>query len=320
MRPDQTTFFPRPRPRKTCSRLGPRLTLAAIVLSLFGASVWAQSGSEPRPDSRPDPKLDRFKKEGKEISKPAGQTAKKPKAGAKDADDPDAATTWVIIVGAFSGDDQTTRAADAARKLALQGLTGVTAHKRGKATVLEYGSYAGREDKAAIDDLARVRDLDIDGQKQLAGAFLAPPAQGALGAIPEFNLSNALKDYRGKTKPIYTLQVAVYARDDDKAPTSKELAQFRQTAEEAAAQLRREGETAFYYHGPNRSMVTVGLFGPKDSDPLKPGSESMALRELRDRYKYNLLNGKGIKETQMGANGKEVSSLQPSFLVAIPKS
>lgn len=303
---DQPTFLPSQHPRKTCSAPSSRILFAACVLSLFGATVWAQSGS--------DPKLDRFKKEAKEVSKPAGTKAKN-----KASDDQPA--TWVIVVGAFSGDDQEKRAREASQKLALQaGLTGVVVSKRGKATVLEYGHYASPDDKQAAGDLARIRDIDINGEKQLAEAFLAPPENVQVGSLPEYDLRNALKNFHGKDKPLYTLQVAVYARDNDKAPTPSELAEFRKTAEEAAAQLRREGEIAFYYHGPNRSMVTIGLFGAKDSDPLKPGVESMQLRDLRERYKYNLLNGKGIKETRKGADGKDVSTLQPSFLVAVPKN
>ncbi len=301
---DPPTFFPLSVVRNSCFRALTRSLCLICVLSLFGTNVWAQSGS--------DKNLDRFKKEGKELSKPASQPSSKGKTAGN--------TGWVIIVGAFTADDQADEAERASKRLAVEGaLTGVSINKRGKATVLEYGSYPTPDDPKAQEDLARIRDISINGEKQLANAFLAPPEQTE-GSIPEFDLRNALKNFRGKEKPLYTLQVAVYTRDDDKAPSPKELAEFRKTAEDAASQLRREGEQAFYYHGPNRSMVTVGLFGPSDTDPLKPGMESMALREVRDRYKYNLLNGRGIKETRKGADGRGITSLQPSFLVAIPKN
>jgi hypothetical protein len=300
---DSASFFPESAGRKTCSRPCARGLVAGLVISLFGTSVWAQSGS--------DPKLDRFRKESKEVLKPSGQKSKSGQAQT---------SGWVIVVGAFTSEDQEEQARKAAQQLALEGsLTGVTVHKRGKTTVLEYGSYPTPDDARAQEDLARVRDLTINGEKPLAEAFLAPPDEVA-GTIPEFDLRNAPKNFRGKEKPLYTLQVAVYTRDDDTSPSPKELAEFRKTAEEAASQLRREGEQAFYYHGPNRSMVTIGLFGARDTDPLKPGVESMQLRELRERYKYNLLNGKGIRETRKGTDGRDVTTMQPSFLVAVPKN
>lgn len=304
---DPSTFSRRSSAATTRRAARSAVLMPLIVLSLFVSSAAAQTSR--------DRDLERFKRDGKELSRPAGRAPAVTAAPGADG----RAAGWVIILGAFTGENRAADAEAAVRALGLAGVTGVTTANRGKATVLEYGSFLNADDPDAQTQLARLREITVEGEKKLAGAFLAPP-ENAPGATPEFDLRNALKGIRGKDKPIYTLQIGVYARGDDKSPTPKELDEFRRLAENAAASLRREGETAFYYHGPNRSMVTIGLFGPKDSDPLKPGQESMALRQLRERYPNNLLNGKGIRETATGADGKQRSSLQPSFLVAIPKN
>ena len=82
--------------------------------------------------------------------------------------------------------------------------------------------------------------------------------------MPDFDLAT-VKARRGTKKPLYTLQIAVYGRPDNTDATKEDLAQFRKSAEEAVVQLRREGEQAYYYHGPNRSMVTVGIFSEDDA-------------------------------------------------------
>jgi hypothetical protein len=163
----------------------------------------------------------------------------------------------------------------------------------------------------------------MDGQtvKPFSGAFLAPPTE-IHGTMPEFDLSNA-KKLNGDWV-LYTLQVGVYSREDQKAATPAEMAEFRKTAEEAVVQLRREGEQAFYSHGPNRSMVTIGLFGTEDFDATSK-FESPALRALRKRFPYNLQNGMGIKQRFTVTDPKtgqqmKKERIQPSGLVQVPDS
>jgi hypothetical protein len=95
----------------------------------------------------------------------------------------------------------------------------------------------------------------------------------------------------------------------------EELAEFRKRAEEAVVSLRREGEEAFYYHGPRGSMVTVGVFGPKDLDVTKPGRESFALREARRKFPFNLVNG---AQLLVKTKTQQSQSAQPSFVLQIP--
>jgi hypothetical protein len=63
-------------------------------------------------------------------------------------------------------------------------------------------------------------------------------------------------------------------------------------------------------------MVTVGVFGTSDFDPMSnPGFESMRLKEARRRHPLNLYNGAGYSYR---APGMRESKLLPSGLVAIP--
>jgi hypothetical protein len=117
--------------------------------------------------------------------------------------------------------------------------------------------------------------------------------------------------------------VGIYAREDGKPTSQAEIAEFRRHAEQAVVQLRREGEQAFYYHGPTNSSVTIGLFGDDDFD-VQTRMESPRLRSLRQRHPHNLLNGMGIKRrvTVTDQRGRAVKTerLDPSMLVVVPKA
>jgi hypothetical protein len=148
--------------------------------------------------------------------------------------------------------------------------------------------------------------------------MLMPPVVVRAGSEgDELNL-RTVKRRLGERRAVYTLQIGAYGRGDLGKPTPGELRIFRAEAEKAARQLRAEGEEAFYYHGPNMSMVTVGVLGEDDHDgSTQPPIESIRLRQLRQKFPYNMLNGQGIRETIQTDRGP-VKRLQDSRLVAIP--
>jgi hypothetical protein len=204
------------------------------------------------------------------------------------------------------------------------GLPDAYLEKRGKMSVVSYGRYESPDATQAQSDLERVRSIEINGSRPFATAILAPPPYEALpGAIPEHDLAT-LKKRVGK-RAAYTLQIAVYGRTDGKAPTPAEREQFRENAERAAVQLRREGDEAFYYHGAMRSSVTIGVFSNEDyvftetddkgnTRTIKP-RESFALMELRRKHPYNLVNGAGIR---VRTKGQKQATLQSSLVVPVP--
>ncbi|MEI7656661.1 MAG: hypothetical protein WCK33_01195 [Phycisphaerae bacterium] len=239
----------------------------------------------------------------------AGSDALPPKlpAGSKD---------WTIVIAGFDKVAEVPQAnAALARVRAQPGLAAAFLEERGKAVVVAYGKYPSLDAPAARADLDRIRGLSVEGGTPFAGAMLAPPVFDALpGTIPEYDLRNA-KAQAGAEKAAYTLQVGVYCRLDDQEPSSKELAEFRKAAEKAAVEMRRQGEQAFYFHGPRRSMVTVGLFGVEDYDLRQSRLRSPAIARLMERFPHNLVNGAGVKRKRAG---QAEAVMDPSFVVAVP--
>lgn len=242
---------------------------------------------------------------------------------------PSVAPAWAVVLVAFRGDAQEPLAREALGRIQHDAaLPDAYLDRRGEGWIIALGRHADPTTPDAQADLQRARGAELDGGRPFALSFLAPPPVEQGGAAggerasgnPAYELGRAVETF-GDKAALYTLQVGVYARADTKAPTQAELAEFRRLAEEGAAQLRREGELAFFYHGPNRSMVTVGIFNEADHDPRTPGVQSARLRQTKDRFPLNLLNGKGIRVRVRGVpdDSPHAYKLQESGLVAIPR-
>jgi len=235
-----------------------------------------------------------------------------------------AGAAWSIIIAAIAETEPEIAKWSLEQVQTVGGLPGAFLERRGKRLVVSYGQYSSPGSAEAQRDLAKVRGLEVEGGFPFGGAMLAPPPIESLGSFPEFDLAG-VKDQPGGRRAMYTLQVGIYGRGDGKDVTPAQLAEFRAAAEKAVIELRRQGDEAFYYHGPARSTVTVGLFGDKDyvfTRTTREGSvsttaprESFQLTELRKRHPYNLLNGKGIRTK--ARDGK--ATMQPSLVVPIPK-
>lgn len=196
------------------------------------------------------------------------------------------------------------------------GLKDAFIEQRSEGLVIAYGSYLGRDE--AMKDLERVRKTRLMSTTPFENAIIAPPSSGELrGSNPMYDLRTAKKRYGEQA--VYTLQVGVYGRVDYQSPTPEELVAYRKAAEEAVRDLRAQGEIAFYYHAPARSMVTIGVFGEDDFDNTTlPPYQSPKLKQAREKFPNNLLNGAGINETVRTESGKR-KMLQSSQLVAIPE-
>ncbi len=227
--------------------------------------------------------------------------------------------SWSIVLENFQnttdGQFEAMRQLEAVRSTGL--LPEAYLERRGNRIVLASGRYQRIDDPQARADLDRIQGLTIGSERPFARALLSPPPVAEVfGSIPEFDLRNAKSMHRADA--LYTLQVGIYGRLDRTDPSRSELAEYRKAAEQAAAELRRQGESAFYFHAPTRSMVTVGLFGQNDHDPSKPTGDSLELRRARERNPYNLHNGSGLKESIPTRSGEKVERLQPSMLVGVP--
>ncbi len=289
-------------------RLGLIAAGVGVLAGLGGCrSDPARSGGGGGPAERPRPGDGALAETGRELFGVRGDAPDG--ARAEDA--------WTIVVACYPDGASDETIAWALDKVRSAGnLPEAYAERRERGTILAYGRYADPGDARAHADLRTVRAIEADGTRPFAQAFLAPPPDAArAGSLPELDLINAARLY-GQDKAVYTLQIGVYGRADLERPSQADLAEFRKHAEQAAAQLRREGELAFYYHGPNRSSVTIGVFGEDDYDPMKGRPESAALQAARKSHPNNLFNGMGQKRRIPGTNEFRLES---SALVVVPK-
>ncbi len=221
------------------------------------------------------------------------------------------ADAWSIVIVAIRGEDAADAARDALWKVQTQGgLPQAYLDKRGGSLVVAFGRYNASDSPEALSDLRKIQSIEIGGTRPFSGAMITPPV--VAGSIPEYDLRNARSIHGDKFR--YTLQVAVYSRED-RPPSESERAEFRRTAERAVLDLRRAGESAFYFHGPSRSMVTIGLF-------TEEGLSGLEMRQAKERHPHNLQNGRGVRERvqEFPSNDPRGWKIQPSFAVRIPES
>lgn len=270
-----------------------RLWFAALLGILLASSpVTAQWPSRPKKDT-PTPS---------QPAQPAPSTPREPDS----APVPARRAGWSIVLESHSGPDAAARAQERLGPVASDaGRSDVFIRTTQRGAAIVAGSYSSPESPEARADLEAIRAHVVRGTRPFSQAFFAPPKEPVdPGRIPELNLLAAKQTF-GRDKE-YTLQIAFYQ--------SKKPDDAKRAAEQAALQLRRDGELAFYYHGPTMSLVTVGLFTDRDFDQaLRP--RNPAILALQERYPYNLHNGEyPIIERRPG----QPETKQPSRMVAVP--
>lgn len=119
-------------------------------------------------------------------------------------------------------------------------------------SLLLYGFYGemdekkrNREAQRAKKDLETLATIvDSRGNRPFAGSMLWPLSAPDPVSPPEWNLVNAPPDM------VYTLEIGVYMDHPDR----------KKYAVDAVRAAREQGINAFYYHGPARSSVCVGMW------------------------------------------------------------
>lgn len=208
---------------------------------------------------------------------------------------------WSILLQEFAGTDQLQRADQLRTRLQREyRVPGLWVRQNGDKTGLYRGLYPRPDTDTARSDLRQTRMLSLDGARPYEDVQMLPLSAAARGASSPLDL----RQFPG----MRSLQVAVY--DSDFGP------EFRHAAEDAVNALRKEGHEAYFYHGPNRSMVTIGLFDANDvsRDGDQDGYPPRA-RELQKLFPYNLVNGRTLLQSVSGQDAKP----QPSFLVEVLK-
>lgn len=225
---------------------------------------------------------------------------------------------WTIMLLHLKGSAQDPAINAVLRSVKANGVPEAFIETRGETALIVVGKFDSPASSDAQAMLKRVKEIVIDGQRPyMAAHMLPPPAQTLKGTVPEWDLRNAKAKY-GKNAE-FTLQVNIYTNPSGRASAS-ELKEFQKAAEDAVRTLRKENAEAFYYHDQAGSTVTVGLFSQDELDSgfsLKPGAGS-GVRELQKRFPYAMVNGAGVKDKSVDAQGKPVESMRPSFIVRVP--
>ncbi len=206
---------------------------------------------------------------------------------------------WAVLITSLDGPGHHLAAADLVTRLRREGrLTDVWARELDQQTMIYKGSYGDPTHRTALNAQRQVRMIKIGGQRPFSDAQLVPVVGGGNVAASPFDL----RQYTDH----YSLQIEVYDGD---------VEAHRDVAEQRAQTLRDDGNSTFYYHGPHRSMVTVGLFTRDEAFVLEGQTDVYApvVRDLQRRHPRNLHNGHVVIEKK---NGRAVRE-QSSFLVYI---
>lgn len=313
-RPDgQLGGVPRPRPRRSTSRRrsnsrrgGSRLVSCGLLVVALVASAGCLQTTVIR-DGWADFAADSAAG-GATVTRGGPPEGRDRLAGRRVGDRPHR-----IHLASFEGPEQVADAHEAtvlARRVA--GLGNVLPVSAQGVTLLYAGRFADARDPAARRALKEVRRLRgsagtvFDGDRPFKDAELVTLAGLPVGASPGAPTDPLdLRTHPG----LFSLQVGFF---DAAAKPDRFTA-----AERWANQLRREDRVeAFFYHGPNRSLVTVGLFA--QSDFVQEGQLEAyppAARALQKRFPHNLGNGSQLLEKR---RGQAQGTPQGSLLVRAP--
>jgi len=192
--------------------------------------------------------------------------------------DADAIPLTILLVE-YEGPEAVASGQRLAGELKTQGLKDVFVVQGDQQASVCVGQYDSWKDRDADAMLKRVRRIrDAQGQYPFAGVMLVPK--------PEPSLANPwpLEDADGQ----YTLIVASWQQPGRSA-----------RAQQYAQQLRARKLDAYVYHGPSKSTVSVGAFGPEIfDDPSKvgqPGARPTVIdpkvKQLQRRFPTLILEG-----------------------------
>lgn len=172
----------------------------------------------------------------------------------------------------------------------------VVSHDQDGASRIYYGTYYRKRDpetdKLLIPDALR-RDMQVikflqteDGVHHFALALKVPKPLPDVGD-PAWALQRVEKPY--------TLQIAVFE--------AGEVSNHKQAAADLCEQLRKQGYEAYYHHGIDASVVTVGSFD-RDAVRVVEGravySHEVIELQSKEWFRYNITNGRRLTVHKYG--------------------
>ncbi len=211
--------------------------------------------------------------------------------------DPAGGQGWSIRVIEVKGDERYGQAQAIAQQLRERaGLADLWIEDKDDTVSVYHGRFTTATDPAIRPVLSKIQKLSIDKEAPFADARLVPLLGDGKVIADPFDL----RQFTG----YYSLQIGFYDENFD--------GDFRAAAEQAVRNLREDGEDAYYYHGPFRSIITIGVFSYEQAF-VSAGTHDTyapAIRELQRTYEYNLGNGVTLIQKQDGkVIGEQKSSL-----------
>ena len=211
--------------------------------------------------------------------------------------DPAGGQGWAIQVTRFSGPTRHDQARELVEQLRNQThLDDFWIEDQGNTATVYQGRFQKASDPAIRTALANVQKIELDGLRPFVGSQLVPLVGGGRLITDPYDL----RQFIG----YYSLQIGFYDEAFGK--------DFRQAAEQAVRVLREEGYEAYYYHGPYRSLVTIGVFSYEQAFVNAGTHDTYApqVLELQKKFPYNLGNGVTLIQKEGGINiGEQKSSL-----------
>jgi len=187
--------------------------------------------------------------------------------------------TLTVLLLEYKGPQAADSADRLAGELKAQGLQEVFIVQGDQHAAVCVGRFGSWKDPEADRTLRRVRRIrDAQGQYPFAGVMLMP--------VPEPLPKNPWPPQEADGQ--YTLIVASWQRPGRMS-----------RAQEYGRKLRQEGYEAYIYHGPSKSTVSVGAFGPEIfDDPIKVGQPDVRpkvvdpkVKQLRQAFPTLILEG-----------------------------
>ena len=214
---------------------------------------------------------------------------------------------WAIVLDSFDGADARQRAGELMARLREEDFVpDLWLEQNGEQWYLLRGRYESPVSKTALEDVRQTRIIELVDEWPFESANLI--------RLSTMASPGSLDVRQYKDQWPYTLQIAAYEQGYG--------SDRRKAAEQRVAGLRKQGHQAFYLHGPNISMVTIGLFSDKDrvQGTHRVGRREVTqffygprIREVQKHFPHNEVNGEVFYEPTIGGKKRP----QPSMLIAI---
>jgi hypothetical protein len=204
---------------------------------------------------------------------------------------------WAIQLVQLTGNTRHDQAKELAQHIRTQTtLADIWIEDMSDVATLYHGRFQQASDPAIRDALANVQQIELNDTHPFADSKLVPLIGDGRVIADPFDL----RQFSG----YYSLQIGFYDQAFGK--------DFREAAEQAIRSLREDGHEAYYYHGPHRSIIAIGVFNYEQAFVSAGNYDTYAphIRELQKTFPFNLGNGATILQKEAGRDiGEQKSSL-----------